>query len=381
MKKILTSLLFVAATTVFGFDYPSQTSYVVTNVGKIEDYQKSLFNYDQHIKILREPQEKLYGMYVGYYAMSAWTYSSGIPAYMGLQQDYMGKKVVFSSWDPPAETGLTVKTNHPNCKRFGHEGTGVMCTPKFEWKAGVEYSLSVTKISETNYGDKYQAKLINISSQEEYVIGEIEMPTYNPGLQYGGPAYVGYGGISPAGITNTIEYYYGPQNMTCSTLPYMGVEWKGPYGDNNTRFPNGSIGYPNTPVGENCENNVRATSTNEPYTFIQEASGNLITNMQQNNWVITPEQTIGFNEIDCILNRAEFLYSNLFDQKKFKHIQISKTVGNLYGRDYRDRGTNNGTQLYVDMRTNTLQYVVDNNSWTVAVINDRTKTLHGCYMH
>lgn len=365
-------LLFVAATSAFGFQYPMQSNYVVTSM---TTSNAPSYNLEQFVTIKNEPQARMNGNSMGYYAMSGFYYANSVIGYMGLQKDSSGKKVIFSTWDPPASTGLTVRSSHKNCIRFGHEGSGVMCLSKFEWHPNIEYKLSMTRTGETNYGDMYQVRIVNMQNNNSYEVGKIEMPTYMP---YDGTYGKGYGGVMVSGLVNTIEYYDGPSSMTCDTLPYMAVEWKGPFGNNGTVYPTASQAQTSIYLPENCPAKTKATMMDDPYTVLYESGGNVVSNMKESALVMDYEKAIPFNEIDCLLNRAERMFPDLFDQSKFKENQVSKKVGNMYGRDYSVNNNPKGVRLMADLKTNTLQFMVDNMNNTVAVLNDSTKQWHGC---
>lgn len=372
MKKILTSLVMVVTTSTFAFQYPMQSNYVVTD---ITTSSVPLTNMEQFVTIKNEPQNILNGSAMGYFAMTSIPYEVGVLGYMGLQKDSSGKKVIFSTWDPPASTGLTVRPAHSNCTRFGHEGTGVMCLSKFEWHTNVEYKLSLTRTGETSYGDMYQVRIVNMQNNDSYEVGKIEMPTYR---SWSGAVNQGYGGVMLGGVVNTIEYYTGPYNLTCNTLPYMAVEWRGPFGNNGTVFPTASQAITSNYLPEQCPANTSATMLNESYTVLYETGGNVVSNMENEKFVLDYDKTLPLSEIDCLLNRAERMFPDLFDQSKFKENQMSKKVGNMYGRDYSVNNDPHGVKLMADLKTNTLQFMVDNVNNTVAVLNDSTKQWHGC---
>lgn len=157
----------------------------------------------------------------GSYAQFHTRFESGSGAYMGIQQDDQdGKKILFSMWDPSSSHKVRPYAL-PHCKRFDHEGNGGQCIMKFQWKPGSKYKL-VMGVIPAKSGDvgftRWGGWIVDSAGTETF-IGGYEVPNYN-GL-------AGVGGLYPGSIAMLMEYYYGPKNQQCSSLPQQSLTWSG----------------------------------------------------------------------------------------------------------------------------------------------------------
>ena len=97
------------------------------------------------------------------------------------------KKAIFSIWDT-ADDNRTAQPAHSNCQRFGGEGTGAQCIihndPTAQsggyyneqiWKEGEEYKITIQKDKETEDSVIWSAKLVNLRTGAEKLIGKIEL--------------------------------------------------------------------------------------------------------------------------------------------------------------------------------------------------------------
>ena len=155
----------------------------------------------------------------GTYAQFWTTFQAGSGAYMGMQKDDAGKKILFSVWDPsPNHKVRPYALSH--CRRFDHEGNGGQCIMRFEWKSGVKYKLVMGLIA-AQPGDvgfaRWGGWLIDTSTGVTTFIGGYEVPNYN-GLN-------GQGLINPGSILTVFEYYLAPANVQCNSLPYGSLIW------------------------------------------------------------------------------------------------------------------------------------------------------------
>lgn len=299
------------------------------------------YNMDMHITWHKEPDVRAMGMY----AQFAFWFQTGTVGYTGLQQDSIeGKKAIFSIWDSgKAQTSFPASDK---CQRFGHEGTGTMCIIPFQWKAGHEYKMRVWRLADSYNGstEKWGGWVIDYTSGEETLIGIIEVQN-SAGLK-------GYGGLSGAAYGVT-EYYGGanPEGLTmrCDQLPYFGVTWNGPFANNGSVLPDYVSTSYKTNEGTHCPNNVRSVS-NVPFSVVAENGAGVqpIANEFQNLW--EKHKLANYKEIDCLYNWAEQGMPAVFNQSAFKHRRLSRSLYNMYYRDYKVNGT--GHALIADTTTN-----------------------------
>lgn len=299
------------------------------------------FNFDMHLTWHKEPDVR----FMGFYAQFGFWFQSGTGGYMGLQQDADdGKKAIFSIWDmQKAQTSFPVANN---CRRFGHEGSGTMCIIPFQWKAGHEYKMRVWRIKDSYNGstEKWGGWVIDYTTGEETLIGVIEVQN-SAGLK-------GYGGLASATITVN-EFYSvgnpGEHSITCQTMPYFGTTWNGPFANNGAVLPDYNASSYKTGIGGACPNNVRAVS-NTPFSVTTDNGGDItpIANEFHNLW--EKHKLANYKEIDCLYNWAEQGMPAVFNQSAFKHRRLSRSLYNMYYRDYKVNGT--GYALIADTTTN-----------------------------
>ena len=159
---------------------------------------------------------------VGVYAGFGFWFQNGVVGYFGTQVDSQGKKAIFSIWD----TGTATFTARPigKCMRFGEEGTGAQCIIPYRWIAGHEYRLKLSHGDRVDSAEQWQTTILDVATGVETVIGVIALGDSR--------TYSGYGQINPqARFVNWLEHY-GYGNLSCDTLPYAKVTWRGPYANN-----------------------------------------------------------------------------------------------------------------------------------------------------
>jgi hypothetical protein len=177
-------------------------------------------NLEIFVKWLNDP---IVTQNVGVYAGFGFWFQNGVVGYFGTQVDSDGKKAIFSIWD----VGTTVITALPtgNCNRFGHEGTGTQCIIPYSWVMGHEYRLRLSHRGRVNSAEQWQATIMDTTTSIETNIGVIALSDSR--------GYLGYGLINAnKKFVNWIEHY-GHGDISCNTLPYAKVAWRGPYANND----------------------------------------------------------------------------------------------------------------------------------------------------
>lgn len=303
---------------------------------------EGFYNYDMHLRWHKEPDVSKMGFYAQFY----FQFQAATGGYMGLQQDRTeGKKAIFSIWDVAGrQSAIPVASN---CVRFGHEGTGTSCILPFAWKAGHEYKLRVWQMgaNPARTNPQWGGWVIDYTTGEETLIGVIELKDSE--------GRVGYGGLNGETVA-TVEYYGGngtDNGVPCNQLPYFGVTWNGPFGNNGTALPRSATPVYNTGIGTACTSNVN-TSANAPFSLTSEAGGTVhaATPAGASLWARFPYDT--YAETDCLYNWAETQFSSIFDQSAFRQRRISQSLFGFYLRDYRSNG--NGYALIADTTTGQL---------------------------
>lgn len=327
-------LFFTALSFAQTVRYPSHLTNAV--YGFDQSIGVDIYNTDMHITIHEEVEQGW-----GYYAMYWFTFQAGIGGYSGLQKSNDPNKpkiAIFSIWDAAGkQTAMPVPGT--GCQRFGHEGSGTNCLLAFNWKSGVEYKIRIWKIlnSRTNYSERWGAWVINVKTGEETLIGVIEV--------YNAQGQIGYGSLVNQGYSTVLEVFDGPINAQCSDLPYFGVTWKGPYGNNGTINPATASAGHQTGVGTMCQQtDFRA---NAPFSLTQEVGKGVVRDSPIAARVWTNYDKQKLDKIDCVFNWAERQYSDVFKQAGRKQKVLSNSVYNLYYRDYKVNGK--GSSLVADI--------------------------------
>lgn len=320
-KAFIAIVLLAASLSALAFDLPVHHQYVLFNS---EARNTDYYNYDMHVVWHKEPDASQ----MGYYAQFAFYFQTGSVGYMGLQKDNQsGKKAIFSIWD---SQGLAQPASS-TCKRFNHEGNGTSCIIPFDWKAGHEYKLRVWRIQDSYDGasEKWGGWIIDYMSGEETFIGVVQV--------FNSKGERGFGSLNGQAIT-TIENYFGGgiTSLGCSNMPNFAVTWNGPFVNNaSKRFDTAVVKY-DTGVGNPCQNNNSAMSNG--FTAVTSQTGNDVrpqTNNATDLWAKYSRQQL--DEVDCIFAWAERNWYDVFDQTKFKHRRINRS---LYGQHYRDYAIN-----------------------------------------
>lgn len=322
-KAFAAIALMVASVTGHAFEVPVHHQYVLYSVDHREvDY----YNYDMHVVWHKEPDSTQ----MGYFAQFAFYFQGGSVGYMGLQKDNVtGKKVVFSIWDSQGRA----EPAGSSCKRFSHEGNGTSCIIPFDWKAGHEYKLRVWRIQNSYDGasEKWGGWIIDYTSGEETLIGVIQVNNSH-GRQ-------GFGGLNGQAIA-TIENYYGGsvKSVQCNSMTNFAVTWTGPFINNaSKRFDTAQIMY-NTGVGNPCQHNNSANSNG--FNSVTSQTGFDVTPQNPESsdlWAKYSRKQL--EEADCIFAWAERNWYDIFDQTKFKHRRINRTLYGMYYRDYAVNGS------------------------------------------
>lgn len=340
MKKFGAVLAFFASHLASAIVLPTHTQYARISVG--ETPVSGFYNYDMHLRWLKEPDVTRMGFYAQFY----FSFQVGTGGYMGLQQDRdQGKKAIFSVWDVAGRQTATPAA--ASCKRFGHEGTGTSCIIPFAWKAGHEYKLRVWRLAgnPSTSSEQWGGWVIDYTNGDETLIGVVEVAN--------SAGYAGYGGLT-GDTTTTLEYYGGngtDNGVACNQLPYFGATWNGPFANNGTLLPRSAVANYHTGIGTACANNVN-TSANAPFSFTSEAGGSvrMKTNEGGALWAKYPYDT--YAQTDCLYNWAEQNFPALFSQTGFRQRRISQSLFGFYLRDYRNNG--DGYALIADTTTGQL---------------------------
>lgn len=339
MKRWIAAISLCFSTYAGALTLPMHLQYNMysTNTPATEGY----YNYDMHITWHQEPDVR----FMGFYAQFGFNFQAGIGGYTGLQQDNnQGKKAIFSIWD--VGNAQTAFPAAQNCQRFGHEGAGTMCLLPFQWKAGHEYKLRIWRLADSYNGstEKWGSWVIDYTTGEETLIGVIEVKNSN--------GFKGYGGLT--GNTVGVSEFYSTGNheaasIPCETMPYLGLTWNGPFANNGSILPDQVTSTYKTGIGGACPNNVRAIS-NVPFSVVAENGGGVtpVNNEFLNIW--EKHKLANYKEIDCLYNWAEQGMPAVFNQSAFKHRRLSRSLYNMYYRDYKVNGT--GHALIADTTTN-----------------------------
>ena len=322
-KAFAAVMLMAASLSSQAFDLPVHHQYVLFNS---ETRNVDYYNYDMHVVWHKEPDASQ----MGYYAQFAFYFQTGSVGYMGLQKDSQsGKKAIFSIWD---SQGLAQPASSV-CKRFNHEGNGTSCIIPFEWKPGHEYKLRLWRIQNSfnGAGEKWGGWVVDYTSGEETLIGVIQVNNSH-GRQ-------GFGGLNGQAIA-TIENYYGGgvKTVQCSNMSNFAVTWTGPFINNaSKRFDTAQVTY-NTGVGNPCQHNNNANSNG--FNSVTSQTGFDVTPQNPESsdlWAKYSRKQL--EEADCIFAWAERNWYDIFDQSKFKHRRINRTLYGMYYRDYAVNGS------------------------------------------
>lgn len=96
--------------------------------------------------------------------------------YVGLQQRSGDDKYVnFSIWGASSWRDLNSGTS---CRPFGHEGSGVQCDAKYDWKENVEYRIKISQVDDKSW----KASIFDTSSGSTTNVATIVLPDNRGGL-------------------------------------------------------------------------------------------------------------------------------------------------------------------------------------------------------
>ncbi len=158
----------------------------------------------------------------GTYAGFQFYFQNGGGGYFGTQIDSYGKKAIFSIWDADGTSMTALPLS--GCVRFGHEGNGSQCIKPYEWVAGREYMIRIWVLDKNASGVNWGAWIKDTVTNEETLIGVINLKNSN--------GYEGYGWLTSGAIGFSEHYGYGSVDA-CHLLPYSKITWRGPYANNN----------------------------------------------------------------------------------------------------------------------------------------------------
>lgn len=332
------SMLFGVCVNAQVITFPTHTQ---MNVFEFPYGTETFHNVDIGIKWHKEPTTNW-----GYYAMYSFAFETNTIAYTGLQKDsWDGKKAIFSVWDVGNEQ-TALPTGLDTCVRFGHEGNGTMCLTKLDWKAGVDYRISIRRhmdAFDTGF-DRWTANLVNTATDEQQHIGTIKVRN-SAGLR-------GYGNIIPHRQGVVLEYYSGANGTDCSAAPYFGVTWNGPFGNDGMKVASNANNIYRTGIGTYCDNRVNTSSTG-PHIISMETGGAIATRTPENSRIWGRYDGSLYNSYNCLFEYAERTYPNEFPgNTSGGQARLSKSVRGYYMRDYFTVGS--GNSIVVDTLNNRL---------------------------
>ena len=186
------------------------------------------------------------------------------------------------------------------------------------------------KDSYNGYSEKWGGWVIDYVTGEEFLIGVIEVPNTN--------GFKGYGGLNGSAV-GTLENYQG-SNLTsieCNNMPYFGITWNGPYGNNGAkRATQTNLTY-NTGMGNPCiestnsQSNAINSVTSETGAGVRRSTGE-----GENVWAKYDQANLEQNE--CLFKWAEKELPAMFNQAVFKHKRLTRSLFGIYYRDYTYNG-------------------------------------------
>lgn len=152
------------------------------------NYHKQSFK----LKIDYEPK-----FAAGYFWAQQFWFNRGNGGYYGIQSDgdidgTRQKIAIFSIWESVA----AVKSSQPgsSAESFGHEGSGFSCKIPFQWEEGSSYKLELRRIFSGNIMENisWEASILNIVSNQAFLIGCISVPAVWGNLQPNSNFFVEY---------------------------------------------------------------------------------------------------------------------------------------------------------------------------------------------
>lgn len=313
--------------------------------------QNGLENLQSEVKVIGQPPNGW-----GYYAQFGWDFQNGAKGYMGLLRydNYsIEKTFIFSLFD---KGGHSIKHVSGNCQRFywpdipSNSNSGVRCLLPHNWSVDRTYSLRVQKEDGGVGGQRWAAYIVDQVTEEKFHVGTLESP--DSVSANGAVTYKGSGNISNHHIRHINEYVTGNASVGCSGLPYFGIEWNGPFG-NNLQY-RATHSYANYTVGINpfCTN-VNSQGLGA-FATRQEAGPGIShsnnTGDQVYSFVPLQETYYRFAQLECLYNWLENSFPAQTGQTEVR--RMSSIKSGFYARDYRRQGV--GYVIGVDMATNDL---------------------------
>ena len=316
----IAAMIFSFAANAFTFPTHTQTIWLASAS------ENRLQKTEMHLRWMQEPNTDW-----GYYAQYYFTFHAGAGGYTGLQKDSYSKekkKAIFSIWNQS-----NAAKAHPaagSCVYFDWEGNGASCIIEYQWLAGHEYKMVVKKSNEktkTGHGVRWEGWVVNIYTDESTLIGKIDLDD-SEGLP-------GFGDINPYNHALTHEFYTGDKNASCMDMPFFGIEWLGPFGnDGDITFPRSNVVY-NTSVGTDTCPNVSSVSY-KPYGYRQE-TGKEIIKYNKNYDTFSDEHRLhAYEKTECLFNWAIKSFPELFVKQSENNRPVSIfTPEGLYQRVYK----------------------------------------------
>jgi len=162
-----------------------------------------------------------------YWATQYYFTNTGV-GYFGLQNRSGPRWLNFSIWDAVSGSGVG-----GNCRRFGHEGSGIQCDMAYDWREGVVYSLELR----SSGVDEWEGSVVDGSTGARTVIARIKVPS-------------GWGNIKPGTISFVEEYSQGAgQLASCQDVGRSAIVFYPDTLDQGSVFPTNV----NTNTYGNCE--------------------------------------------------------------------------------------------------------------------------------
>lgn len=283
------------------------------------------------VKILNEPDTTTKW---GYYAQFFWAFQGNHTGkgYTGLRRENEtreSKNAVFAIWDD--STGQAVKVISPHCFRSPTNGWHSRCVVEYPWVANRTYTLRVQKEAGGVDGARWGAYVFDTVTNAKTLIGVLEVPADKTDPK-------NLGNIWPHSLAHANEFYYEGAGKSCADVPYFGIEWNGPFGNNQTRTAsNTQVDYTDgVGAAANKCTNIK-TQNIGPFAIRQEVGPGISHTNAHGSDVGNWEAKKLLDPVDCVFNWVEKSFPAATNGTEEVR-RSSYLVGGEYVRDYRVKG-------------------------------------------
>lgn len=308
--------------------------------GDQEHERNGLENLQTDVKILQEPADKSWG----YYAQFFFAFQNGSYGYIGPRWDAVNQRkwLVFAGWDSTnGEVKLINNGSNSECFRSTTNGLQSRCINYYEWKAGRTYTLRLEKASGGVDGQRWAAYVMDVATDEKIHLGTFELPNNNARGN----------NISPHNMAHTNEFWQGGSGKTCADVPYYGIEWNGPFGNNLSRTASNSQVDYNDGDGARVNGCTNVNTQNlltqiGPFGLRQEVGPGISHTNTHGSDVGNFDVKKLVDPIDCVFNWVEktFPAATIGTESIRRQSYLN---GGQYVRDYRHGG--NGFRVGVNV--------------------------------